>query len=167
MIVGCGCPQGFKRVSPPQPQTDEVEMVDILGFLVRFAQYTVGEHAGSSRPAWCGQRVFPDSGILEARFAPWLPRWPLSPGYSSSDRQLSLRDLRSGRRRKVGGYAEDFQELLHVVVRVFAQHMLLRGPRIASLHSVSKVMKVGASLSNEFETCGLPVPRINGSVLDR
>jgi hypothetical protein len=47
------------------------------------------------------------------------------------------------------------------VVRVFAQHTLLSGLRIASLHSLGKVMKGGTSLSNKFEACGLSVSRIN------
>ena len=57
-------------------------------------------------------------------------------------------------------YAECRQELLHVVVGVFAQHPLLRRLRISAPDCFREVVQVGASLPNEFKACGLSVTGI-------
>jgi hypothetical protein len=55
--------------------------------------------------------------------------------------------------RVVRWYAECRQELLHVIVGLFAQHPLLRRLRISAPDCLREVVQVGASLPNEFKAC--------------
>lgn len=66
--------------------------------------------------------------------------------------------LRNCRRQEICGNAEGCQELPYLVFQILSEHLLLNSLRIAVLYRVREIVQVGASLTNEFEACGLSVP---------